>query len=78
MTALPPKHRRPRVINGGKPLKTDLRLEGTGQARGLSTAYGTECDTSSSDHIEANRRIVEETRNKMREVNSRRRSPRKA
>lgn len=78
MTALPPKPRRPRVITGGKSLKTDLRLEGTGQDRGLSTAHRAECDTSRSDHIEANRLLIDETRKKLRKVNSRRRSARKA
>ncbi len=77
MTPLSPKHRRPKVITGGKPLKTDLRLEGTGRSRKLSTAPGAECDTARSDHIEANRLLIDEARNMPRGANSRHRAVRK-
>ena len=57
-----PKHRRPREIAGGKPLKTDLRLEGSRRDRGLSTAHAAECDTSRTDHLEASIVLIDEIR----------------
>jgi hypothetical protein len=68
-----------KVVAGGKLLKTDLRLEGTGQARPLS--HSGKLDGRGAERegqLEASRLIIEETRKERRGATPRRGPPRKA
>ena len=62
MTDTPPR-RRPLVLAGGKALKTDLRLEGTGAERFIGPPDPVEtCRDGRENQLEASRLIIEQTR----------------